>query len=414
MCTDIIGAGVNAMDRVAHRVMKAFPGCTWQSNILDDNLKNILFFLSHQPNPRFIKQINYLAESSQVSVICFKRSTLPDLSANIAAGVTYLSAGEIESSGRYFSRLKAYAKALGVLWRYRKRIHSDVVIVNNIDVLLLEKILQLLKFRSTKVVMEVSDLLQYVFDRGVLARIFKTIDQAVVRLFVDRLIVTSGKYYDVYYSKFFRGPHLVLENKPLRNNVPPRIERGGRSGPLIVGVVGLIYQAAPLRALFDAVKDDDSVEVHIHGRLYDAQNSRELIESYCAVQRNIIFKGEYDFFRDAASIYGGLDILYVSYDTVDTMQNNRVALPNKLYEAMYFRVPVIASKGTYLAERVMAQGIGYEIDCGSVEQIREILEFHSRRVDEFEKAFRGLPEEAYFADNDYEVFGRFVSGGSFQ
>lgn len=377
---------------------------------MGDNLKNILFFLSHQPNPRFIKQINYLAETNQVSVIYFKRSTLPDLSANIAAGVTYLSAGEIESSGRYFLRLKAYAKALGILWRYRRRIHSDVVIVNNIDVLLLEKLLQLLRLRSSKVVLEVSDLLQYVFDRSIVARIFKTIDQAVVRLFVDRLIVTSGKYYDVYYSRFFRGPHLVLENKPLRKSVPPRLERGAKSGPLIVGVVGLIYQAAPLRALFDAVKDDDSVEVHIHGRLYDAQNSRELIETYCAVQRNIVFKGEYDFFRDVATIYGGLDILYVSYDTVDTMQNNRVALPNKLYEAMYFRVPVVASKGTYLAQRVMQQGIGYEIDCGSAEQIRGILKSHSCRAQEFDKAFRGLPEEAYFADNDYAVFGRFVTG----
>lgn len=377
---------------------------------MGDNLKNILFFLSHQPNPRFIKQINYLAETNQVSVIYFKRSTLPDLSANIAAGVTYLSAGEIESSGRYLSRLKAYAKALGILWRYRKRIHSDVIIVNNIDVLLLEKVLQLLKLRSARVVLEVSDLLQYVFDSRVLARIFKTIDQAVVRLFVDRLIVTSGKYYDVYYSRFFRGPHLVLENKPLRKNVPPRLARSDKSGLLIVGVVGLIYQAAPLRALFDAVKDDDSVEVHIHGRLYDAQNSRELIESYCAMQRNIVFKGEYDFFRDAATIYGGLDILYVSYDTVDTMQNNRVALPNKLYEAMYFRVPVVASKGTYLAERVMPQGIGYEIDCGSVAQIREILKSHSRRAHEFDKAFRGLPEETYFADADYAVFDRFVTG----
>lgn len=389
--------------------MKALLRCVSQSNKLDGNLKSILFFLSHQPNPRFIKQINYLAEYNQVSVFFFNRSILPDLSANIAESVTYLSVGEIASSGRYLSRVRAYVKALGVLWRHRKRIHSDVVIVNNIDVLLLEKLLQLLKFRAAPIVLEVSDLLQYAFGRNVLAWIFRTIDQIIVRLFVDRLIVTSKKYYDVYYSKFFRRPYLVLENKPLRRSVPSRIERQSRSKPTIIGVVGLLYQAAPLRALFDAVKDDDSVEVHIHGRLYETQDTRALIEGYCAAQSNVIFKGEYDFFRDAASIYGGLDILYISYDTAERYQNNRIALPNKLYEAMYFQVPIVASKGTYLAERVMDSVIGYAIDCGSVEQISGIIKFHSSRAEDFENAFRNLPEEAYLADNDYEIFGRFVT-----
>lgn len=379
---------------------------------MDDKLKNVLFFLSHQPNPRFIKQINYLAESNQVTVIYFSRLTLPNLNSNIAGNVDCFPVGEIESSGRYLSRAMAYVRAMGALWQCRRRVLADVVIVNNIDVLLLEVTMRLLTFRSARIVLEVSDLLQYVFDRGAVAKIFRVIDQAVVRLFVDRLIVTSKKYYDVYYVKFFRGQHLELENKPLRNNVPSRVERSAKSGRMVVGVVGLIYQAAPIRALFDAVKDDDNVEVQIYGRLYDAQDSKTLIESYCATQHNIIFKGEYDFFKDAARIYGGLDLLYVSYDTSETMLNNRVALPNKLYEAMYFRVPIVASKGTYLAERVMDLGIGYEIDCGSVEQIGDILRSHSRRAEGFENAFRALPEETYFADNDYETFAQFVTDNS--
>lgn len=370
-------------------------------------MKNILFFLSHQPNPRFIKQINYLANSNRVSVIYFSRDTLPNLNSNIAPGVSCLPVGQIESSGRYLSRLISYARAIGALWRCRRRVPADVVIVNNIDVLLLEVMLRVLTLRSARVVLEVSDLLQYMFAGGMAAKLFRAVDQIVVRLFADRLIVTSRKYYDVYYSKFFRGPQLELENKPLRKNVPPRIEREKTGKKTIIGVVGLIYQAAPIQALFDAVKDDD-VEVQIYGRLYDAQNSRALIESYCARQHNVVFKGEYDFFKDAARIYGGLDLLYVSYDTAESMLNNRVALPNKLYEAMYFRVPIIASKGTYLAERVMAAGIGYEIDCGSVEQIRNILKSHPRRVDDFENAFRALPQESYFADDGYEVFARFV------
>ncbi len=376
----------------------------------DRALKTILFFLSHQPNPRFIKQINYLAESNQVSVIYFSRAMLPNLNSNIASNVRCFPVGQLESSGRYFSRLVSYAKAMGTLWRCRRQVRAKVVIVNNIDVMLLEALLQVLTLRSAKVVLEVSDLLQYMFSRGCVAKLFRAIDQTLVRLFVDKLIVTSIKYYDVYYSKFFRGPLQELENKPLRKNVPPRIQKVANRDRTVIGVVGLIYQAAPIQALFDAVEGDDSVEVQIYGRLYDAQNSKALIENYCAMQGNIVFKGEYDFFKDAARIYGGLDLLYVSYDTAESMLNNRVALPNKLYEAMYFRVPIIASKGTYLAERVMTASVGYEIDCGSAEQIRDILRSHRVYSVDFENAFKALPEDAYFADNDYEVFARFVVG----
>lgn len=373
-------------------------------------MKNILFFLSHQPNPRFIKQINYLARTNKVDVIYFSRAALPDLNSNIAEGVRCFPMGQIESSGRYLSRLMSYAKAMGHLWRCRGQVRADAVIVNNIDVLLLEALLRVLALRSAQVVLEVSDLPQYVFGRDTTARLFRAVDQILVRLFVDRLIVTSRRYYDVYYARFFRRPQLELENKPLRLNVPLRAERPARDHKTVIGVVGLIYQAAPIQALFDAVRDNDSVEVQIYGRLYDAQNSKALIESYCARQSNIVYKGSYDFFKDAARIYGGLDLLYVSYDTAESMLNNRVALPNKLYEAMYFRVPIIASKGTYLAERVMAAGVGYEIDCGSVEQIRNILAAHPARAEAFQETFKALPEEAYFADADYETFARFVEG----
>ena len=373
-------------------------------------MKTILFFLSHQPNPRFIKQINYLARTCNVEVIYFSRAALPDLNANLAEVVRCFSMGQIESSGRYASRLIAYVKAIGQLWRCRRQVHADAVIVNNIDVLLLEAMLRVLTARSAPVVLEVSDLPQYVFGRDAPARLFRAVDQCLVLLFVERLIVTSRRYYDIYYAQFFQRPHMELENKPLRLNVPPRVKRSLRGDKTVIGVVGLIYQVAPIQALFDAVKEDDSVEVQIYGRLYDVQNSKALIESYCARQQNIIFNGEYDFFKDAARIYSGLDLLYASYDTVDSMLNNRVALPNKLYEAMYFRVPILVSKGTYLAERVMAAGVGYEIDCGSVEQIRNILSAHPGRAQSFQEVFKMLPEDTYFADTNYDIFARFVEG----
>jgi len=369
---------------------------------------NVLFFLSHQPNPRFIKQINYMAKRHEVNVLCFRRAALPDLGANIAKNVSVLSLGEIASSGQYLLRLVTYLKAFGVLWTARRKIAADVVIINNIDVLALELVSRAMFTKRSTVILEISDLLQYVFEGGLGARVSKGLDRLLYGNFVERLIVTSRKYYDDYYATFFRGPSMELENKPLKSMLPARGPVRNDSDKIIVGVVGLIYQAAPVRALFEAVEDMENVEVHIYGRLYETQGSKALVEEACARLPNVKFLGEYDFFQDAARIYGSLDLLYVSYDTAPTMHNNRLALPNKLYEAMYFRVPLVASRLTYLAERVLEAGIGYEIDCGDTGQIRAAIESCRKDRPRFQAAFEALPDDAFFADNDYEMLASFI------
>ena len=50
-------------------------------------------------------------------------------------------------------------------------------------------------------------------------------------------------------------------------------------------------------------------------------------------------------------------------------ENVRFAEPNKLYEAIYFEVPIIVSKGTYIAEKVERLKVGFAIDPLNVMEI---------------------------------------------
>ena len=57
--------------------------------------------------------------------------------------------------------------------------------------------------------------------------------------------------------------------------------------------------------------------------------------------------------------------------------NVKYAEPNKLYETIFFRRPIIVSSGTFLASKVKKLGIGYDADayseanvCNLVRQIK--------------------------------------------
>ena len=96
------------------------------------------------------------------------------------------------------------------------------------------------------------------------------------------------------------------------------------------------------------------------------------------------------------------------YDTTNGSLNNKIALPNKLYEAMNFQVPIITSKDTYVGELVEYFNIGIAIKCCDTKEIKNSLE-----VIDFQtiyKNFGSLNRELYLADNDYKNLEKFVMG----
>ena len=63
--------------------------------------------------------------------------------------------------------------------------------------------------------------------------------------------------------------------------------------------------------------------------------------------------------------------MYSVYDA--DMQNVRVALPNKLYEAVYCEIPLIVAKNTYLAQLVDEWGVGLAVDHKNKDELVEAL-----------------------------------------
>jgi len=362
----------------------------------------LLFVISHQPNPRFIKQINYFVQNGfDVSVIYFYRNYLADLNDNIDKKVNLYCLDTIEN-GKYMQRIGIYLKSVFTLKKLLKKINPNKIIITNIDILFL-LIFNNIKKYTNDIVMEISDLRGYTFNTRFIDKLQQNLDSIVLKKYVSKMIFTSPKFYEFYYKNKFKKEYFILENKPLKNMLPPKIEKV-KSKKIIIGIVGLLLDGKPHKSLFEYVKDKTDIEVHIYGKgIFEAQ-AKEYAQKY----NNIKYFGPYNFFKDISKIYASLDIIYMSYDTTQCDENIKLALPNKLYEAIYYRVPIITTSETYLAQRVLEYGIGYTIKCCNHSDIKKAIYECIKNRDRLLYNFDELCDDLYLANKDYEKLFEFI------
>jgi glycosyltransferase involved in cell wall biosynthesis len=320
---------------------------------------------------------------------------------NINDNVNLYLLSTIEN-GQYLKRLGVYFKSIVQLKKLLHKIQPNKVILTNTDILLL-LILNRIKRYTDTIIMEISDIPSYTFGNSLIAKVQRYMDNLFLSKYVSKMIYTSPKFYDFYYKYKFKGDVFILENKPFKSMLPSTLIKK-KSNKTIIGIVGLLQYINPYKALFEVIEGRDDVEVYIYGKgTYQSE-----IEFYAQKYNNIKYFGAYNFFEDIASIYSTLDMVYISYDTTLGDRNMELALPNKLYEAMAFKVPIIATKDTYLAQRVEKNKIGYVIECCNSKDILESIEQYKKEKDRFSLSFDKITPDNYIADNDYKKLIEFI------
>lgn len=105
-------------------------------------------------------------------------------------------------------------------------------------------------------------------------------------------------------------------------------------------------------------------EFHVYGNI--VQNKEEL-DALVQKYSNVFFHGIFKNPDELPGIYEHIDVVLATYDA--TSINAQYAEPNKLYESIYFRTPIVVSSNTFLAKKVKRLGIGYDINALKKEEI---------------------------------------------
>jgi succinoglycan biosynthesis protein ExoL len=348
----------------------------------------VVVFAATMSHPRYHRRVAALIRAGfDVTVYSFRRGYYRDNAFPQEAQVIDL--GPV-ADGAYARRLPVLIRA-GRTIRKRERKQDGraaMIYAFGLD----NALVSLLAGCAGLLVYEVGDLRNPEPRRNVITRVLWRLEQFLLRR-AALLVATSPAFITEHYDPLFGKeaiPSLVLENK-IPSDVADRYPRpafrpAGR--PLRIGVIGMLRYEATLAPLLGWVGARPDYELHIHG---DGPLA-DLVRRAAADTANVHSHGPFRNPEDLSGIYGSIDVCYCVYDSRD--RNVRLALPNKLFEAPYFGVPLVVAAGTALASRVEQLGIGVAVDPGDPDFLAGLLsELAAERVDEMKRQALRVPTD---------------------
>ena len=331
---------------------------------------NVCFLLTHIPNPRINKRIEVLKKITDTKVICTRRASQniwepsQDVE-HVIFDVDLPSAKHIVK--RYIVSQEFQKKALDKL----VEIKPNVIYAEGLDSLIIAG--KYKKHHAVKIIYEVADLRENYIVRPV-----KWGDRIVTDIIlrkernafknVDYLVVTSPKFYDIHYKDLIAKERMLfIPNAPDADVFKNFQKKEG--GIFTVGFIGGIRYLKQMKMLVDAA-DAVGCNVLFAGAGF-ATTEYDEIRKYCEGRNSITFTGRYNYDTEIAGLYGRVDCVFSVYDADNP--NVRIALPNKLYEAMICELPIIVAKNTYLSEVVTELGVGISVNHTSKTELEEAI-----------------------------------------
>lgn len=267
-----------------------------------------------------------------------------------------------------FPRLMIFcARSIKLLCQLR----PDVVHCGNLDMLVIGSIYRRFFNPGAKIVYEVGDLPLVLYNnkRGFISRVLRSVYARLERLVcrsVSLLVITSPYFWGSHYVTFVPQDRvLYLPNAPERRVFSAY--RRKLHVAFTVGFIGSIRYPVQLKMLVDATRDLAGIRVLIAG---DGASYHD-IEEYATEEPHVQFHGPFNYEKEIADLYGMIDCVYAVYDP--EIDNVRVALPNKLYEAIVCELPIIAAEGTELGRFITEHGIGLTVSANASSRLRQAI-----------------------------------------
>lgn len=348
----------------------------------------IAYLLGFVPNPRLNKRINAAKTDFDVTLICWAKSdsyTFRNVHEGISSYVMHIPANAFDPVARMRPYASFAKRAIAALRSER----PDVIHLQGLDMLMLACWYKSRFDNGVHIVYEVADLHRLLVDeqvgakRKLFARGVAFFERRCSR-FVDKLIVTSERYYDVCYSRFYdKGQVLFIPNAPSRKAFEDYVSKD-HTKDFTVGFIGGIRYPNEIRMLISAA-EKAGVKVFLAG-----MEVGDEIRKVCESEDHVEYFGRYDYDTQITELYGRCDVIYSVYPA--NMKNVKVALPNKLYESILCGLPLVVSKGTYLGDLVEEWGVGVSVECNNEDELIGAIVSLSSCSNEYECCSRSCIE----------------------
>lgn len=353
-----------------------------------------------ESQPRYHRRAEILQDLGySVTAYCFSRgyfenNKFPPLVKVVRLGTM----SSLRALSDYFRRCGGLLSATMRLWQYERRLgRARIIYVFNSDNVILAWLAWAMTAFKAPIILEIGDLRNSGRSNTVRFWAMVIFERLLCRT-ASMVVVTSKGYIDAYYAKYvLRNPRvLVIENRLPQSSFGqvPRPAFGQCNSPIRVGFVGLLRYRRTLEALLRAAAARPNT---IWLRIYGDGELRELVGLYATKYDNIEYLGAFKNPADLPRIYAEIDVNYVVYDANDL--NVRVAIPNKLFESIFFGVPIVAAAHTEFGSRVVSLDVGCVVDVEREDFCEVLLDgLDERQIERWSANEAAVPTGALLDD----------------
>lgn len=323
-------------------------------------MKEIIFILSSLSDSHFRKRVeDFIEDGYCVSVYGFKRSgeQIPDTlpySVNVLAEI---------KSRNYFSRLSTYYKCFK---RLKDICKGKLCFYSSLDIAMFCR-----RMIDAPYIYEICDITEMTVRQPIQNFLIRENIKSIEKSNIT--ILTSQGFLDFFglnmSTKVVLLPNKISKGCPEIANLQRQFKANGKA--LKIGYVGSV-RFETIYNFISACCNYPDIEIHIYGVFAKADPYGVMTETLVSEYPNIFYHGKFKNPEDLPNIYEDIDMLLCTYTPSD--RNVLYAEPNKFYEALYFKCPIIVSKNVFLGDKVAAMNVGYAIDATSEITIREFLD----------------------------------------
>lgn len=262
-------------------------------------------------------------------------------------------------------------KKLFPMLRYRNALlriieenkYTHLILINTLCAVMIAR--YVLKRYQGKYILDIRD---YTYEK---INQYKNIEKKLIENSYFTTISSRG-----FFEFIDRSDKIIINHNISNQNQGDNIVTFNKSLNITIGFVGSVRYPKVNKQLIRAIKNNSRYTLKYIGPEVDGCDLRE----FCELNniQNVIFEGEF-VNSNKNKIYKSIDVINSLYG--DSSLEVTTAIPNRYYDALIFKKPIIASKGTYLAKLVEKNRLGFSIDIMS-ENFCDILNDYLKSFDE--------------------------------
>lgn len=349
----------------------------------------IICFWDREATPYLAKYEKILNEQSlDYEIIFWSRVQKKDC-VTIENNIVYVNS---ECTGSKYKKVKAFLR-----WRkkvieiVKGRRYDQLIVLSTVPAVLLY--FQLVFEYRNKYIFDIRD---YTLEKN---SVFKAIVMSLIRHSCMTPISSKGYMQWLDSSeKIIINHNITVENVIISS---PNFKNRKRYNISFVGNVRLDTQT---RALLLTLKDSKVFDQYFYGRIVPGCDIEKIKKNYEI--ENLYLMGPFNV-QDKTNIFKNIDIINCVYanaeNEADIPLGDSTPLPNRLYDALTFYRPIVASKGTYLADLVQEYKIGCCINGFDKSAPDEILQYlHSFNQIEFTEGCNALKKIVLREEDEFQ------------